>query len=1006
MARETDENIPLSLVNPQYLHANSTSHTWAFSAIAELIDNACDPDVGAKQIWIDWTKIKDFDCLTFTDNGAGMDFDEMHKMLSFGFSDKQALGGRAQVGLYGNGFKSGSMFLGKDAIVFSKNPYSMIVGLLSQTYLADIQAQNVVVPIVTFRKNEENKFSAIPQHRESLKAILEHSLFQTEEQLLSELKIIKGITGTRIIIWNLRSTSSGQIEFEFKEDIADIQIPYVDSTDEQRRPIRRPAWVAEFEFSLRAYCSILYLKPSMQILIKGKKMKTQLVAKSLAHTVKDRYTPKFLNKHIKITFGYRTESGGPYGVLMYCKNRLIRPYVHLGCQLKANAKGVGVIGIIECNFLKPTHNKQEFAESVEYRKIKHCLGVKLEEYWNHMRLKRKEHPSNTGPTDDTKGAAPDQTWVQCNECLKWRKLAGGIDPDSLPYVWVCHMNEDPKFRRCWLPEEPENSEEEQPHEKQYKQEKKKQKQQKKKGQQNSEDSESTPKTSATPSKLYDTRQRIGDAQTSLTSSSSHLSFSGDDPSADTVLTDMVPENPSSRRIREKSLSPPPSFSCSGDDPSADTVLTDMVPENPSSRRIREKSLSPPLPNFSGDDPSADTVLTDMVPENPSSRQKRKLITQENKEGKRAKKIGHQNDTSEAVASTAASALCLPTSPVTATLDENSMQVQTATLEGDQCSEKVETVKQERDQHSYQGETVIQERNQCSEQVETVKQERDQHSYQGETVIQERNQCSEQVETVKQERDQHSEQVETVIQEGDKYREQMETVTQERDLYREQVKTVFRGRDRYRNQVKAVTQERDPYREQVKTVTQMRDQYREQMETATHERDQYREQVKTVIRGRDRYRNQVKAVTQERNEYREQVEAVTEEREQYREQMETATHERDQYREQVKTVTQMRDQYREQMETVTQERDQYREQVKAVIRARDRYRNQVKAVSQERNEYREQVEAVTEERDQYREQMETVTQERDLYREQVKTINQERDQYKTKPLQLFDLQKLI
>uniref|UniRef100_A0A0E9R2C1 Uncharacterized protein n=2 Tax=Anguilla anguilla TaxID=7936 RepID=A0A0E9R2C1_ANGAN len=39
-------------------------------------------------------------------------------------------------------------------------------------------------------------------------------------------------------------------------------------------------------------------------------------------------------------------------------------------------------------------------------------------------------------------------------------------------------------------------------------------------------------------------------------------------------------------------------------------------------------------------------------------------------------------------------------------------------------------------------------------------------------------------------------------------------------------------------------------------------------------------------------------------------------------------------------------------------------------------------------------------------METVTQERDLYREQVKTINQERDQYKTKPLQLFDLQKLI
>ncbi|KAG5835002.1 hypothetical protein ANANG_G00267490 [Anguilla anguilla] len=354
MARETDENIPLSSVNPQYLHANSTSHTWAFSAIAELIDNAYDPDVDAKHIWIDWTKIKDLDCLTFTDDGAGMDFDEMHKMLSFGFSDKQALEGCAPVGLYGNGFKSGTMFLGKDAIVFSKNRYSMIVGLLSQTYLAAIQAQNV--SIVTFRKNEEN--NAIPQHRGSLKAILEHSLFQTEEQLLRELEIIKGLTGTRIIIWNLRSTTSGQIEFEFKEDIADIQIPYVDLTDEQKRPIQRPAGVAEFEFSLRAYCSILYLKPRMEILIRGKKVETQLVAKSLAHPIEDRHTPTFLNEPIKITFGYRTKSQGPYGVLMYYKNRLIRPYVLLGCQLKVNGRGIGVIGVIECNFLKPTHNNR------------------------------------------------------------------------------------------------------------------------------------------------------------------------------------------------------------------------------------------------------------------------------------------------------------------------------------------------------------------------------------------------------------------------------------------------------------------------------------------------------------------------------------------------------------------------------------------------------------------------------------------------------------------------
>lgn len=35
--------------------------------------------------------------------------------------------------------------------------------------------------------------------------------------------------------------------------------------------------------------------------------------------------------------------------------------------LQANNMGVGVVGIIECNFLKPTHNKQDFDYTNEYR---------------------------------------------------------------------------------------------------------------------------------------------------------------------------------------------------------------------------------------------------------------------------------------------------------------------------------------------------------------------------------------------------------------------------------------------------------------------------------------------------------------------------------------------------------------------------------------------------------------------------------------------------------------
>lgn len=56
------------------------------------------------------------------------------------------------VGQYGNGFKSGSMRIGHDAIVFTKEVDTLSVGLLSQTYLKAIDADTVYLPIVTWDK--------------------------------------------------------------------------------------------------------------------------------------------------------------------------------------------------------------------------------------------------------------------------------------------------------------------------------------------------------------------------------------------------------------------------------------------------------------------------------------------------------------------------------------------------------------------------------------------------------------------------------------------------------------------------------------------------------------------------------------------------------------------------------------------------------------------------------------------------------------------------------------
>ncbi|RXN32140.1 carbonyl reductase [NADPH] 1-like protein [Labeo rohita] len=256
-------------VQPWSSSKNGKWKTWHSSEH----NNAYDPDVHARQIWIDWTRIRGLDCLSFMDNGEGLTRARLHKMLSV-------------------------------------------------------------------------------EDGASLRAILKHSLFNSEKELFAELRAISaaGPTGTRIIIWNLRTTTNGETEFDFDTDKYDILI--------RANICDKSNMTPESEYSLR-------------------------------------------NKRVRITFGYNTKSKEHYGIMMYHKNRLIKPYVKVSCQCKTERKGVGVIGVIECNFLQPTHNKQDFDDTDKYRKIMHNLSIKLEEYWNEIRYKRKkEDPKCTVAIED------------------------------------------------------------------------------------------------------------------------------------------------------------------------------------------------------------------------------------------------------------------------------------------------------------------------------------------------------------------------------------------------------------------------------------------------------------------------------------------------------------------------------------------------------------------------------------------------------------------------------
>eukprot|EP01098_Paradermamoeba_levis_P016626 TRINITY_DN9062_c0_g1_i1.p1 TRINITY_DN9062_c0_g1~~TRINITY_DN9062_c0_g1_i1.p1 ORF type:complete len:204 (+),score=38.79 TRINITY_DN9062_c0_g1_i1:72-683(+) len=183
-----------STTHPKYLHSNSTSHKWAFGAIAELVDNSV--DAHASELFIDvLNETSNNPLLALTDNGIGMSLDKVHRMLSFGHCSKVAKDGNTPIGYYGNGFKSGSMRLGDDALVFTTDGITRTVGFLSQTFLYDIDANEVLVPMATWNVNSKpSDQDALAAYGEDLQTMLKYGPFSNLEELNQQFDLIPSRT--------------------------------------------------------------------------------------------------------------------------------------------------------------------------------------------------------------------------------------------------------------------------------------------------------------------------------------------------------------------------------------------------------------------------------------------------------------------------------------------------------------------------------------------------------------------------------------------------------------------------------------------------------------------------------------------------------------------------------------------------------------------------------------------------------------------------------------------
>lgn len=457
-----------SKIHPKFLNSNSTSHRWPFGAMAELLDNAMDPDVKAQQFCIDMQNFDGLDCLVFMDNGGGMTPDTLHKMLGFGHSDKKEIDGHRPIGKYGSGFKSGSMRLGQDALVLTKHTASQSVGFLSQTFLKAANAEEILVPMITWTLDGQRMNANAGDVQQSLQAIRDYSVFQDEAGLLMQLDAIQG-TGTIIIISNLRRNSADQLELDFDADASDIRIaadlPEEGSTSpvpnyQQSRATQPKEVDVPLDYSLRQYVSVLYKVPRMQIFIREKKVKVKRMTSLLRDKIQETYRPGN-NPEFRcdIEMGFNTENENLYGMMLYHRNRLIRPYHRVGLQLEPNDKGLGVLGVVEADFLTPTHNKQDFDDTPTYRNMINKLGQVLKLYWWEKmdRLGKTPRPHSPLPARGGRNRTPqiqappkeeripDDLWVQCDfpQCLKWRKMPAGTDPNILPENWFCYNHPDP-----------------------------------------------------------------------------------------------------------------------------------------------------------------------------------------------------------------------------------------------------------------------------------------------------------------------------------------------------------------------------------------------------------------------------------------------------------------------------------------------------------------------------------------------------------------------------------
>lgn len=229
----------------------------------------------------------------------------------------------------------------------------------------------------------ENNFSS------NLSTLLRWSPFSTEDDLLNQFGDM-GLHGTKIVVYNLWFNDAWEMELDFETDDEDIMISGAPGKPEEHKKVKllNHMHIANrFRYSLRVYASILYLHlpEHFKVILCGRVVEPHHIVNDLIYCECIRYRPQVgasVQADVLTTIGFL--KGAPnlhiYGFNIYHRNRLILPFWS-ACSERGLGRGRGIVGVLEANFIRPTHDKQDFEKTELFQRLDTRLKDMTTEYW-------------------------------------------------------------------------------------------------------------------------------------------------------------------------------------------------------------------------------------------------------------------------------------------------------------------------------------------------------------------------------------------------------------------------------------------------------------------------------------------------------------------------------------------------------------------------------------------------------------------------------------------------